>query len=86
MTIHKSKGKQFDGVLIMRRGRHNGASIVSLFIWRDDVPPFRRSRKILMVGITRARSHTMLLQQVWPSCPILASHVLRSPFDAETPE
>jgi DNA helicase II / ATP-dependent DNA helicase PcrA len=86
MTIHKSKGKQFDGVLIMRRGRHNGTSTVSSFIWRDDVPPYTRSRKILMVGITRARSHTMLLQQVWPSCPILASHVLRSPFDTEAPE
>jgi len=81
MTIHKSKGKQFDGVLILRRGRHNGSKIVSTFIWRDDIPPYRRSRKILMVAITRARSHTLVLQQIWPMCPIMSQHPLRSSFE-----
>ena len=80
MTIHKAKGKQFDGVLIFRRGKHNGTAFVSSLIWRDDPPPYRKSRKVLMVAVTRARFHTMFLQHAWPSCPIMYQHALRSPF------
>lgn len=80
MTIHKSKGKQFDGVIVLRRDRHDGSGLVSNFVWRDDKPPYRRSRKILMVGVTRAKVHTMMVQQVWPSCPIMQGHNLRSAF------
>jgi superfamily I DNA/RNA helicase len=56
MTIHKSKAKQFDGVLILREGRHDGAGLVSPFIWWGDNEPYRRSRKILRVAITRAKA------------------------------
>jgi len=49
------------------------------FVWRDDKPPFYRSRKILMVAITRARYHTMMVQQVWPECPIMRGYSLDSP-------
>jgi len=42
---------------------------------------FRRSRKILMVGVTRARAHTMMVQQAWPQCPIMSAHNLRSAFE-----
>jgi DNA helicase-2/ATP-dependent DNA helicase PcrA len=80
MTIHKSKAKQFDGVVILRRETHNGQELISNFIWRDDTPPYRRSRKILMVGVTRARVHTLMAQQVWPGCPIMDEHTLRSAF------
>jgi DNA helicase-2/ATP-dependent DNA helicase PcrA len=80
MTIHKAKSKQFDGVLVVRRQTHNGQKLVSNFIWRDDVPPYRRSRKILMVAVTRAKTHTMMVQQVWPDCPIMSPHQLRSAY------
>jgi DNA helicase-2/ATP-dependent DNA helicase PcrA len=81
MTIHKSKGKQFDGVIVLRRQRHDGKHPVSNFVWRDDAPPFRRSRKILMVAVTRARVHTMLVQQAWPDCPITRGHTLASAYN-----
>jgi len=80
MTIHKSKAKQFDGVVLLRRETHNGETLISNFIWRDDAPPYRRSRRILMVGVTRARVHTLMVQQVWPACPIMGAYVLRSVF------
>jgi DNA helicase-2/ATP-dependent DNA helicase PcrA len=80
MTIHKAKSKQFDGVLVVRRQTYNGQKLVSNFIWRDDVPPYRRSRKILMVAVTRAKVHTMMVQQVWPDCPIMSPHQLRSAY------
>lgn len=76
MTIHKSKGKQFDGVIVIREGRHNGEQQVSSFVWWDDKPPYWRSRKILRVGVTRARVHTLILEHVFPACPILAGHTL----------
>lgn len=76
MTIHKSKGKQFDGVIVIREGRHNGQRQVSSFVWWDDEPPYWRSRKILRVGVTRARVHTLILQHVFPACPIMAGHRL----------
>ncbi len=72
MTIHKSKGKQFDGVILIREARSNGRTMESSFVWRDDRVPYRRSRKILSVGITRARFHTLILQPQWPTCPILS--------------
>lgn len=76
MTIHKSKGKQFDGVIVIREGRHNGQRLVSSFVWWDDAPPYWRSRKILRVGVTRAKVHTLVLQHVFPACPIMAGHNL----------
>jgi DNA helicase-2/ATP-dependent DNA helicase PcrA len=81
MTVHKAKGKQFDGVLVLRRETHNGQALVSNLVWRDDKPPYRRSRKILMVAVTRAKVHTLMVQQVWPNCPIMDSYFLRSVFD-----
>lgn len=81
MTVHKAKGKQFDGVLVLRRETHNGQTMVSNLVWRDDKPPYRRSRKILMVAVTRAKVHTMMIQQVWPNCPIMDRFYLRSAYD-----
>lgn len=77
MTIHKSKGKQFDAVIIVREGQAIGPhQWQSTLVWRDDPAPYNRSRKILRVGITRAKSHVLLLEPRYPSCPILTPHIL----------
>ena len=70
MTMHKSKGKQFDAVIILRLEH------ASPFAWREDPYPYKKSRKILRVAITRARIHTLILNQAFPNCPILAPHRL----------
>ena len=72
MTIHKSKGKQFDGVVILRESQAIGPKKWgSTFVWRGDGGSMTRSRKILRVGITRARKHVMFLDPAFPTCPIL---------------
>lgn len=76
MTIHKSKGKQFDGVIILREGINLGHGYVSSLVWREDVAPYRRSRKILRVAVTRAINHTMILNPAFPDCPILTPYKL----------
>lgn len=77
MTIHKSKGKQFDAVIIVREGQRLGANQwQSTLVWRDDPAPYHRSRKILRVGITRAKSRVLMLEPFYPVCPILTPHVL----------
>ena len=76
MTVHKSKGKQFDGVIIVREGRHDGRQMVSSFVWWGDEAPYHRSRKILRVAITRAKTHTLMLSPIFPICPIIGKHKL----------
>lgn len=76
MTVHKSKGKQFDGVIVVREGRHDGKQMVSSFVWWGDEAPHHRSRKILRVAITRAKTHTLLLGPIYPACPIVGLHKL----------
>lgn len=76
MTFHKAKGKQFDGVIIIREARRTSTNVESSFVWRGDVAPFPKSRRILRVGITRAKVHTLILDPHWPVCPILAGHRL----------
>jgi DNA helicase-2/ATP-dependent DNA helicase PcrA len=71
MNIHKAKGKQFDGVIIVREARRTASGLDSSFIWRDDSPPFQKSRRLLRVGITRARTHLLILNPLWPACPTL---------------
>ena len=76
MTVHKSKGKQFDGVIVVRESRHDGQQNLSSFVWWGDEPPYHRSRKILRVAITRAKAHTLMLGPIWPACPIIGPHNL----------
>ena len=76
MTVHKSKGKQFDGVIVVREGRHDGKQMVSSLVWWGDEAPHHRSRKILRVAITRAKIHTLMLGPIYPACPIVGSHKL----------
>lgn len=74
MNIHKAKGKQFDGVIIVREARRTSTGVDSSFIWRGDEPPYPKSRRVLRVGITRARVHTLILDPLWPPCPLLKGH------------
>ncbi|WP_311966776.1 ATP-binding domain-containing protein [Bradyrhizobium australiense] len=50
MNIHKAKGKEFDGVVLVE-----GAFKSGFFDERNEQPPFERSRRLLRVGLTRAR-------------------------------
>lgn len=76
MNFHKAKGKQFDGVVIVREARRTAAGVQSSFVWRGDEAPYPKSRKVLRVGITRARIHTLIVNPMWPACPILHGHKL----------
>jgi DNA helicase II / ATP-dependent DNA helicase PcrA len=77
MTIHRAKGKQFDGVIVYRKGVASGPrQWRSSLVWRDDVAPYTRSRKILRVAVTRARKHVLILDPPYPACPLLAGHIL----------
>lgn len=77
MTIHKSKAKQFDGVIIVREGVAEGPrKWRSSFVWRDDAPPYHRSRKILRVAITRSKHHVLILEPPYPDCPIMGQYKL----------
>jgi DNA helicase-2/ATP-dependent DNA helicase PcrA len=74
MTMHKSKGKQFDAI-ILYRSEHQ-----SPFKWPRDTDPFLKSRKVLRVGITRARHHVIILNEATSVCPIISSFSLDSAF------
>jgi DNA helicase-2/ATP-dependent DNA helicase PcrA len=76
MNVHRAKGKQFDGVIVVREARHDGNKMVSSFVWWEDEPPYHRSRKILRVAITRAKIHTLILGPIYPACPIVGQHKL----------
>jgi len=56
MTMHKSKGKEFDGVVLVE-GKYR-----SPFFTPEDAPLFERSRRLLRVAITRARQAVTLIR------------------------
>ena len=70
MNMHKSKGKQFDGVVLYRQQHH------SPFVWRGEAPPHTVSRRLLHMAITRARTHVLLLDEAYSECPIIDAHTL----------
>lgn len=64
MTIHKAKSKEFDGVILFQNPHS------SPFTLTNDSNTFGKSRKLLFVGITRAKYHTLILTDVTVTCPI----------------
>jgi len=72
MTMHKSKGKEFDGVLLLHLGR------LSPFSPDSEVAPHLKSRRLLRVGITRACHHTLVLTDAFTPSPLLSNHNLRN--------
>ncbi len=69
MTIHKSKGKEFDGVILFDESRN------CPFVY-SETSPYPRSRKLLRVGITRAKTHVLLLTDAFKPTPLLQGHTL----------
>ncbi|AZG77180.1 UvrD-helicase domain-containing protein [Methylocystis rosea] len=61
MTIHKSKGKEFDAVVIVE-GYRGGA-----LLKEDEAPKYENSRRVLRVGITRARYAVRIIRPVDPT-------------------
>jgi DNA helicase-2/ATP-dependent DNA helicase PcrA len=66
MTIHKSKGKEFDEVVIFE-GSRNGRLL------RENATPreIEQARLTLRVGVTRARQRTIVLTPNWAACPLI---------------
>ena len=71
MTMHKSKGKEFDGVIILHLG--NNMSPLSS---NNERTPHIKSRRLLRVGITRARHHVLMLTDAYNPSPLLDGHCL----------
>lgn len=57
MTMHKSKGKEFDGVVIVE-GQYSGV----FFDSSRESTPFDASRRLLRVAITRARHRVCIIR------------------------
>lgn len=57
MTMHKSKGKEFDGVILVE-GQYRGP----FFNTRSEAWPYAASRRLLRVGITRARHRVLIIR------------------------
>ena len=66
MTIHKSKGKEFDEVIIFE-GSRTGRLLRENATVRDT----EQARLMLRVAVTRARQRTTILTPKWASCPLL---------------
>ncbi len=58
MTMHKAKGKEFDGVVLVE-GAHKG-----VFFDSRDKQPHEASRRLLRVGITRARHQVCIVRPI----------------------
>lgn len=66
MTLHKCKGKEFDGIIIF----DGGVPPHSLLL-RQDTTNYEKSRRLLRVAITRARKRTVILMPRNNPSPII---------------
>lgn len=66
MTIHKSKGKEFDEVIIFE-GPYAGRLLRQNATTRD----VEQARLALRVAVTRARKRTVILTPKWVNSPLL---------------
>lgn len=57
MNIHKSKGKEFDGVVLVE-----GEWSAHFFDEAREAPPYIQSRRLLRVAITRAKSRVIIVR------------------------
>lgn len=71
MTMHKSKGKEFDGVILLHIGNN-----ISPFSADAEHPPHTKGRRLLRVGITRAKKYVLLLTDTFSPSPLLQGHTL----------
>lgn len=70
MTVHKSKGKEFDAVVLFDDPNS------SPFKFCQEDEPHPRSRRLLRVGITRARHHVLMLTDLYRPSSLLDGHRL----------
>lgn len=70
MTVHKSKGKEFDAVIIFDDPNS------SPLIFCPEDAPHPRCRRLLRVGITRARHHVLILTDMYRPSELLTGHHL----------
>lgn len=71
MTMHKSKGKEFDGVILLHIGNN-----ISPFSADAEPPPHTKGRRLLRVGLTRAKKYVLLLTDAYSPSPLLQGHTL----------
>ena len=81
MTIHKSKGKEFDGVVLVHIGNN-----ISPLCPDWEKAPNAKSRKLLRVGVTRARHDALLLTDAFSPCLLLKGHNLKRDGPSKTNE
>lgn len=70
MTIHKSKGKEFDAAIIFDDPNS------SPLLFTQEAVPHSRCRKLARVGITRARHHVLMLCDAYTPTVLLEGHKL----------
>lgn len=70
MTIHKSKGKEFDAAIIFDDPNS------SPLLFTQEATPHPRCRKLARVGITRARHHVLMLCDAYTPTLLLRGHRL----------
>ena len=70
MTVHKAKGKEFDAVIIFDDPKS------SPLLFNKEAAPYPKCRKLLRVGITRARHHVLMLTDMYTPSALLNGHNL----------
>lgn len=70
MNTHKSKGKEFDGVILLH------IKSISDYCHYGDAPLYNEARRLFRVGVTRARYHTLLLTDASAPSDLLNGHNL----------